>query len=163
MSRFRYVIHEHHATRLHYDLRLEVGGVLKSWAVPKGPSMNPADKRLAVQVEDHPMEYGTFEGVIPQGRYGAGAVVIWDQGIFTPLEDAATGLEKGHLSFRLDGGRLHGEFSLVRMKGRKSGKDWLLIKKNDDKSDLSWRLESALTSEKHRSLKVINPPCDSHS
>lgn len=131
----RYVVHEHHAKRLHFDLRLEVGEVLKSWAVPKGPSMNPGDKRLAVQVEDHPLEYGTFEGIIPEGRYGAGAVVIWDEGTFRPLEDPETGLKKGRLSFCLEGRKLRGEFSLVQMKGPGSGKEWLLKKKKDDKAD----------------------------
>lgn len=123
----RFVVHEHHASRLHYDLRLEVGGVLKSWAVPKGPSMDPADKRLAVRVTDHPLEYASFEGVIPEGSYGAGTVVIWDEGIFEPVDDPEVGLSKGHLSFRLKGTRLRGEFALVRMK-----RDlWLLIKKRE--------------------------------
>jgi bifunctional non-homologous end joining protein LigD len=156
----RFVVHEHHATRLHYDFRLEVAGVLASWAVPKGPSMNPAEKRLAVQVEDHPLEYGSFEGVIPEGQYGAGAVVIWDEGTFRPLEDPESTLKKGRLSFYLEGRKLHGEFSLVQMKGRSSGKDWLLIKKNDADADPAWHLESALTPEKRRSLKVRTPPCE---
>jgi len=158
MSRLRFVVHEHHASRLHYDLRLEAGGVLKSWAVPKGPSMNPADKRLAVQVEDHPVEYGTFEGIIPEGRYGAGEVVIWDEGIFRPEEDPEAGLKIGRLSFYLEGRKLHGEFSLVLMKGRRSGRDWLLMKKNDADADPTWRLKSALTPEKQRSLKAWKPP-----
>jgi bifunctional non-homologous end joining protein LigD len=160
MEKFRYVVHEHHASRLHYDLRLEVGGVLASWAIPKGPSMNPVEKRLAVRVEDHPLEYGSFEGVIPKGGYGAGAVVIWDEGTFRPLEDPETNLEKGRISFFLEGRKLHGEFSLVLMKGRGSGKDWLLIKKNDADADPTWRLESALTPEKRRTLKVRTPPCE---
>lgn len=160
MVQLRYVVHEHQASRLHYDFRFEVEGVLKSWAVPKGPSMNPADKRLAVRVEDHPLEYGTFEGIIPEGSYGAGPVVIWDEGIFRPLEDPVKGLEKGRLSFRLEGRNLRGEFSLVLMKGRGSGKDWLLIKKNDADADPGWKLVSALTSEKRRSLKVRTPPCE---
>jgi len=122
--------------------------------------MNPVDKRLAIQVEDHSFEYGKFEGIIPEGRYGAGAVVIWDEGIFDPLEDAAAGLKKGHLSFRLEGRVLHGEFSLVRMKGRGSGKDWLLIKKNDADSDPDWKLEPALTLDMRRSLKRSVPPCE---
>jgi bifunctional non-homologous end joining protein LigD len=156
----RFVVHEHHASHLHYDLRLEVAGVLASWAVPKGPSMNPAEKRLAVRVEDHPLEYRTFEGIIPKGGYGAGPVVIWDEGTFRPLEDPETGLNKGRLSFNLDGRKLHGEFSLVQMKGRGSGKDWLLIKKNDADADPAWHLESALTPEKRRSLKERTPPCE---
>jgi len=122
--------------------------------------MNPAEKRLAVQVEDHPLEYGTFEGVIPEGRYGAGAVVIWDEGTLRPLEDPEAGLNKGRFSFYLEGRKLHGEFSLVQMKGRGSGKDWLLIKKKDDEADPAWKLDSALTPEKQRSLKVRTPPCE---
>jgi bifunctional non-homologous end joining protein LigD len=124
MAMARFVVHEHHAARLHYDFRLEVGGVLKSLAVPKGPSMNPGDKRLAVHVDDHPLEYAAFEGVIPAGSYGAGTVAIWDEGRFEPLEDPEAGLAKGHLSFRLTGKRLRGAFALVRM----TGDQWLLIK-----------------------------------
>jgi bifunctional non-homologous end joining protein LigD len=160
MGRFRFVVHEHHAARLHYDLRLEVEEVLKSWAVPKGPSLNPADKRLAVRVEDHPLEYGTFEGIIPEGNYGAGAVVIWDEGQFVPLEDAEAGLSKGSLSFCLEGKKLQGEFSLVLMKGRGSGKDWLLIKKKDRHANASWKLRPALTPVRLRSLKIRVPPCE---
>ena len=124
----RFIVHEHHATHLHWDFRLEYGGVLKSWAVPKGPSMNPADKRLAIQVEDHALEYGRFEGVIPEGEYGAGEVLIWDQGNYEPLTEFAEGLETGAVSFRLHGRKLTGEFSLVRLK-KGTGKEWLLIKK----------------------------------
>jgi len=97
------IVHMHDATRLHWDLRLEMDGVLKSWAVPKGPSANPTDKRLAVKVEDHPLEYGDFEGVIPEGNYGAGTVIVWDRGIWEPLEDPHEGLEKGKLLFNLKG------------------------------------------------------------
>src|SRR5512135_2629514 len=113
-----FVVHEHHSKRLHFDLRLEMARVLKSWALPKGPSMNPADKRLAVQVEDHPLDYGDFEGIIPQGTYGAGPVLIWDSGIFEPEGDPASGLERGKLTFTLKGRKLKGGFSLVLMKGR---------------------------------------------
>jgi len=111
MSAPKFVVHEHHASHLHYDFRLEIGGVLKSWAIPKGPSMNPAERRLAILVEDHPIEYGEFEGIIPEGRYGAGAVVIWDSGVFEPLEDPQAGLANDQLSFRLKRKRLRGEFA----------------------------------------------------
>jgi bifunctional non-homologous end joining protein LigD len=127
----RFVVQEHHATHLHYDFRLEVGGVLKSWAIPKGPSMNPADKRLAIQVGDHALEYGSFEGIIPEGHYGAGKVLIWDEGRYEPLVDMETGLKEGSLAFRLYGNRLDGEFALVRIKKSTTGKEWLLIKKKD--------------------------------
>ena len=103
-----FVVHQHAATRLHFDLRLEMGGVLTSWAVPKGPSPNPADKRLAVHVEDHPIEYGDFEGIIPDGNYGAGEVIVWDRGRWTPIEDVAEGFKKGKLLFELNEiGRAH--------------------------------------------------------
>jgi bifunctional non-homologous end joining protein LigD len=124
----RFVVHEHHATHLHWDFRLEFGGVLKSWAVPKGPSMNPADKRLAIQVEDHDLDYGSFAGTIPAGHYGAGEVLIWDEGSYEPVGDMAEGLAAGAISFRLHGGKLTGEFSLVRLK-KGTAKEWLLIKK----------------------------------
>ena len=127
----RFVVQEHHATHLHYDFRLESGGVLKSWAIPKGPSMNPADKRLAIQVGDHALEYGSFEGTIPDGQYGAGRVLIWDEGTYEPLLDMEAGLEKGSLAFRLHGNRLNGEFALVRIKKSQTGKEWLLIKKKE--------------------------------
>ena len=123
----RFVVHEHHATHLHGDFRLEWEGVLLSWAVPKGPSLNPADKRLAIRVEDHPLEYGSFEGTVTAGEYGAGEVIIWDDGEYEPLADFGPGLAAGALRFRLHGRRLTGEFSLVRMK-KGTGKEWLLIK-----------------------------------
>lgn len=125
----RFVVQEHHATHLHYDFRLELNGVLKSWAIPKVPSMNPADKRLAIQVEDHALEYGCFEGTIPVGQYGAGRVLIWDEGTYESLLDMVSGLENGVLAFRLHGNRLSGEFSMVRIKKSQTGKEWLLIKK----------------------------------
>ena len=135
-----FVVQKHAATRLHYDLRLELDGVMKSWAVPKGPSMNPADKRLAMEVEDHPIEYNTFEGTIPKGQYGGGTVMLWDRGIYTygntDLEPAAglrKGLAKGDLKFVLLGERLKGSFVLVRTKRGDRGKnEWLLIKHKDD-------------------------------
>jgi bifunctional non-homologous end joining protein LigD len=144
----RFVVQKHDATRLHYDFRLEMEGVLKSWAVPKGPSLDPADKRLAMQVEDHPVSYFDFEGIIPEGNYGAGTVMVWDVGTWQPLSpvpvegkyvpgteaEATAMLAKGDLKFRLDGKKLKGDFALVKMKGRRSGSkgnEWLLIKKHD--------------------------------
>ena len=124
-----FVVHKHAATRLHFDLRLEMDGVLKSWAVPKGPSYDQADKRLAVNVEDHPLEYGDFEGIIPAGNYGAGGVIVWDRGEWVPLEDWREGLEKGKLLFELKGYKLHGKWTLVKLK--KTEKEWLLIKERD--------------------------------
>ena len=155
--RSRFVVHEHHASRLHFDFRLELAGVLKSWAVPKGPSMNPADKRLAVEVADHPLEYIDFEGVIPEGAYGAGPVVIWDQGEFELIE--ATG---ERISFVVSGKLLQGGFTLTKLKSRGKGpaKDWLLIKKRDDCARGGWRLELALTEEKRTSLRERVPSCE---
>ncbi|AXF25625.1 DNA ligase D [Burkholderia pyrrocinia] len=132
----RFVIQEHHARRLHYDFRLELDGTLKSWAVPKGPSVDPAVKRLAVHVEDHPLEYASFEGEIPAGHYGAGSVVVWDEGTWTPdggIAHARDGYRAGKLTFRLDGEKLHGGWALVRS-GRQQGRQqqWLLIKERDD-------------------------------
>lgn len=148
----KFVVHEHHASHLHYDFRLEMGGVLKSWAIPKGPSMNPAERRLAIRVEDHPIAYGEFEGIIPEGRYGAGAVVIWDTGSFEPLEDPEAALAGGRLSFRLKGKRLKGEFALALLSGKGDGKQWLLMKKKDGYADPSWKISSALTPKKRRLL-----------
>ena len=145
----RFVVQKHDATRLHYDFRLEMEGVLKSWAVPKGPSLDPADKRLAMQVEDHPVSYFDFEGNIPEGNYGAGTVMVWDVGTWQPLSsvkkdekylpgteaEAAAMLAKGDLKFRLNGKRLKGDFALVKMKGRRpgsKGNEWLMIKKHDE-------------------------------
>src|SRR5712691_10665366 len=130
-----FVIQKHAATRLHYDFRLEMEGVLKSWAVPKGPSLDPKDKRLAMMTEDHPVEYGGFEGIIPAGQYGGGTVLLWDRGTWEPIEDPHAGLRKGNLKFRLNGEKLHGGFALVKIKGRDardSEKTWLLIKEKDD-------------------------------
>jgi bifunctional non-homologous end joining protein LigD len=138
-----FVIHEHHAKKLHFDLRLEIDKALKSWAVPKGPSMNPADKRLAVMVEDHPLEYASFEGVIPDGKYGAGTVAIWDSGRF---EIQGGSLKQGKLDIFFKGGKLKGTFALVRMSGKE--KEWLLIKKRDLYADNSFKLKTILPASK---------------
>ncbi|MBW8813526.1 MAG: DNA ligase D [Caulobacterales bacterium] len=137
-NRLRFVIQKHAATRLHYDFRLELDGVFKSWAVTKGPSLDPHDRRLAVEVEDHPLDYGDFEGTIPMGQYGGGTVMLWDRGYWEPEGDPHEGLRKGDLKFTLDGERLKGSFVLVRMKRREREKrdNWLLIKHHD-----GWSLE----------------------
>ena len=128
-----FVIQKHAARRLHYDFRLELDGTLKSWAVPKGPSLDPTDKRMAVHVEDHPIDYGGFEGVIPPGQYGAGTVIVWDRGEWVPLGDAHEGYQSGKLKFELRGEKLHGRWTLVRMKGRGEKQEpWLLIKEHDE-------------------------------
>jgi len=158
----RFVVQRHRATRLHYDFRLEMEGVLKSWAVPKGPSLNPNDKRLAMQVEDHPVAYYDFEGVIPAG-YGAGTVMVWDVGTWEPLSpeakdgkylvgteaEAGAMLERGDFKFRLHGKRLNGDFALIHMKARRSGSkgtEWLLIKKQDDYADQKFDVDNYDTS-----------------
>lgn len=127
----RYCVQKHDASRLHYDFRLELDGTLKSWAVPKGPCLDPTVKRLAVQVEDHPLDYADFEGSIPQGHYGAGDVIVWDRGAWTPLDDPHEGLEKGHLSFALDGEKLSGRWHLIRTNLRGKQPQWFLVKAKD--------------------------------
>src|SRR5579885_2958481 len=130
----RFVVQRHDATRLHYDFRLELDGVFKSWAVTKTPSLDPADKRLAVHVEDHPLDYGSFEGTIPKGQYGGGTVMLWDTGTWEPIGDARRDYQKGRMTFILHGKRLKGEWHLVRMGGSAAGKgkqNWLLIKSHD--------------------------------
>jgi bifunctional non-homologous end joining protein LigD len=155
----RFLLQEHHARQLHYDFRLEMAGVLKSWALPKGPSLDPADKRLAVMVDDHPLEYFGFEGIIPAGRYGAGVVVVWDQGAYSLLEgdDPVEAVESGKMVIELRGNILKGGFTLVKMKGR-GEKDWLLIKKKDAHSRTKWTLAQALTKEKEATLEERVPP-----
>ena len=158
-SQRRFVVQKHRATRLHYDFRLEMEGVLKSWAVPKGPSLDPADKRLAMQVEDHPVSYFDFEGTIPSGNYGAGTVMVWDVGTWEPQGDAHQMLAKGDLKFRLNGTKLKGDFALVHMKSRRpdsKGTEWLLLKHRDAYDQPGYDIDkydySALTK---RSLKAI--------
>src|SRR3990170_4711233 len=135
----RFVVHEHEATHLHYDFRLEMHGVLRSWAIPKGPSMDDSQKRLAVLVDDHPLEYIDFEGIIPEGRYGAGPVVVWDNGTYDLLEERTD-----KISFIL--------------KGKK--KEWLLIKQKDKYSQTGWKLMTSLTPEKRAELNERIPPCE---
>ena len=129
----RFVIQQHHATSLHYDFRLEAAGAFKSWAVPKGPSLDPRDKRLAMAVDDHAISWGDFEGVIPEGQYGAGPVIVWDRGTYENLRDEPMeeALETGHASFWLEGEKLRGGWSLRHIEGRR----WLLVKRRDDEAD----------------------------
>ena len=139
ISQLTFVVQRHKATQLHYDFRLELDGVLKSWAVPKGPSLNPKDKRLAMMVEDHPYDYKDFAGIIPEGNYGAGIVEIWDNGTYTDIDNSSedvaqknirAGLKAGNLKVQLFGNKLKGEFALVKLKGKEDN-SWLLIKHND--------------------------------
>jgi len=159
----RFMVHMHDATRLHWDLRLELDGVFKSWAVPKGPSLDPAEKRLAVLVEDHPYEYGEFEGVIPEGNYGAGTTMIWDEGTYTTPGAAGraqaegafhAGLDKGTIKIVLKGTKLEGQFALVRLKDG-GGKNWLLIKDRDAFSTPRDILELDRSARTGRSLADI--------
>ncbi len=155
-SSFRFVVQRHHASHLHYDFRLELGGVLKSWAVPKVPSLNPKDKRLAMMVEDHPVSYIHFAGEIPEGNYGAGQVTIWDKGKFIPVnknheplteKQALSALHKGELKFILKGKKLKGEFVIVHIKNdAKNDNSWLLIKHTDEFSKTSFKAEDLVPS-----------------
>ena len=149
-KRLRYYVQRHAATRLHYDFRLELEGVLKSWAVPKGPSLDPADKRLAMQTEDHPLDYGDFEGVIPEKQYGAGEVLLWDQGVWAPEDrDPIEALRKGRLHFRLEGEKLHGSWILTRTRGNEDKPAWLLIKRHDEDAQAGYDV----TVERPESVK----------
>ncbi len=141
-NELQFCVQRHHASHLHYDLRLEVGGALKSWAVPRGPTLDPEQKRLAMMVEDHPLEYGAFEGVIPKGNYGAGSVMLWDRGTYELLGDATAEeqLARGDFKFKVAGEKLKGEFAIVRMK-RGKGNEWLLIKKKDAAAQVGWDAE----------------------
>src|SRR6188768_392417 len=135
-KRLSFVIQKHAASRLHYDFRLELDGTLKSWAVPKGPSFDPKVRRMAVHVEDHPLSYASFEGVIPKGQYGAGTVIVWDRGTWEPVGDAQAGYKAGKLKFDMHGEKLRGRWNLVRMHGRAGERQepWLLIKERDDEA-----------------------------
>jgi bifunctional non-homologous end joining protein LigD len=163
-----FVVQKHRATRLHYDFRLAINGALVSWAVPKGPSLNSADKRLAVQTEDHPLEYGGFEGKIPEGSYGAGTVMVWDRGTFAVENlpgrnlDAAQQLQKGEIKFRLNGEKLRGSFVLVKLKKSEKGNEWLMIKHKDAAEDPAWNIDehdgSVLTGRTIEEIKEELPP-----
>ena len=150
----RFVVHEHDARRLHYDFRLEMEGVLRSWAIPKGPSMDPSEKRLAILVDDHPLEYFDFEGIIPEGMYGAGPVVVWDSGTFDFIERGENAIK-----FFLNGNRLIGAYTLVRLSSKWKENQWLLIKANDQYAKSGWKLETRLTKNKISKLEIRKPPC----
>jgi len=134
----RYVIQKHDASQLHYDLRLEIDGALKSWAIPKGPSTDPSDKRLAVETEDHPLDYAEFEGTIPEDEYGGGTVMVWDQGTFENLKEDTSlkqGFEDGHLEVWIDGEKLQGGYALNHFRDENDTRQWLLVKMKDDEAD----------------------------
>jgi bifunctional non-homologous end joining protein LigD len=152
-KKLSYVIQKHRATALHYDFRLEWKGVLLSWAVPKGPSLDPTVKRMAMPTEDHPIEYAKFEGIIPEGQYGGGTVMIWDKGTWTPeVPDVDAALKKGDLKFTLDGRKLHGSWVLVRIRAREGGRPpWLLIKHRDEfasKTDVAEKEPRSVVSKR---------------
>ncbi|MGB2667935.1 MAG: DNA ligase D [Candidatus Acidiferrum sp.] len=159
-----FVVQKHAARRLHYDFRLAIDGTLKSWAVPKGPSLNPDDKRLAVRTEDHPLDYANFEGNIPEGSYGAGTVMVWDRGTFQVegRADAATQVEHGEIKFSLNGEKLRGSFVIVKLKNSEKGNEWLMIKHKDAAVDLNWNIDehdgSVLTGRVLEEIKAQQPP-----
>src|SRR6476646_8058302 len=159
-----FVVQKHRATRLHYDFRLAIDGTLKSWAVPKGPSQSHADKRLAVQTEDHPLDYAGFEGKIPQGNYGAGTVMVWDRGTFSPIgdADALTQIERGEIKFHLNGEKLRGSFVLVKLKHGEKKNEWLMIKHKDADVDAAWDVDahdgSVLTGRTIEEIAEELPP-----
>ena len=162
----RFFIQRHNATRLHYDFRLEIDGTLKSWAVPKGPSLDPAQKHLAAMVEDHPLDYGDFEGNIPKGQYGGGSVMLWDRGTFELIgeEDGLAQIARGDLKFRLHGEKLSGTWAIVHMKVRGKGNDWLIIKKKDESADPAWNIEDHAWSVKTgRTQEEIAADLPAHS
>lgn len=153
-----FVVQKHDASHLHYDFRLEIDGVLKSWAVPKGPSLDPSNKRLSIETEDHPMDYGNFEGIIPEGNYGAGTVMVWDKGNFKNITEkdekpitSKQAYEKGHIKFILKGKKLKGEFSLVNFKG----KNWLLIKEKDVFASKKDILKDSKSAKSGKTLEQI--------
>ena len=159
-----FVLQKHRATRLHYDFRLAIDGTLKSWAVPKGPSLNSGDKRLAVQTEDHPLDYANFEGKIPEGNYGAGTVMVWDRGTFSVIGDANASkqIERGEIKFNLNGEKLHGSFVLVKLKHSEKGNEWLFIKHKDANEDPAWNIDehdgSVLTGRTIKEISEELPP-----
>ncbi len=159
-----FVVQKHAARRLHYDFRLAINGTLKSWAVPKGPSLNSADKRLAVETEDHPLDYGGFEGKIPEGSYGAGTVMVWDRGTFTVegTLDARKQLEREEIKFNLNGEKLRGSFVLVKLRHSEKGNEWLMMKHKDAAEDSAWNIEehdgSVLTGRTLEEIKEELPP-----
>jgi bifunctional non-homologous end joining protein LigD len=159
-----FVVQKHRATRLHYDFRLAIDGTLKSWAVPKGPSLNSGDKRLAVQTEDHPLDYANFEGKIPEGNYGAGTVMVWDRGTFSVIGDASASKQigRGEIKFNLNGEKLHGSFVLVKLKHSEKGNEWLFIKHKDANEDPAWNIDehdgSVLTGRTIKEISEELPP-----
>lgn len=150
----RFVVQEHDSTHHHFDFRLEVGGILRSWVLPKGPSMNTAVRRLAIKVADHPIEYINFEGIIPKGQYGAGSVIIWDHGTYKLLEQ-----NNNKLVFYLKGIKLKGSFMLMHMRKNDTRDQWLLVKQQDKYACTDWSLETSLTPEKRSLLKKGSPYC----